>query len=563
MNGKKQRRVGPISRREFLRTASVAGAGLVVGACASTAEPTSAPTAVPTAVPTEAAVVEAPTVVQATKPGLVDGMIGGPTGFDGAERFQYGPDTPAGRAIEALRSLPADQKPKKLTIQLADGAVGHFDVPFPEGAPPVRDVFFEETGIELEVLGISPDDQLTKVIQDHTTKAGQFDIYSFWNPDKGTLYETGAIIGLDDFVEKHVPEWENWYTGGLNTALQFNGYAGKIVCVDFDGDYQIWQYRKDLFEDSKEQDKFKSEYGWDLQWPETYDQLFQVGEFFHRPDQDLLGMTDLRNKFWGFSNWYQSYSAGANPSQLYFDPTTGKPLVNSEAGIWATKWHVDTLPFHSPDALSWGWPEQYGNFAAGGTATSCMYPNAPKFLDNPDNPDSKVVGKMRSGITPGRIHDGVLVRRPVWWPNITLGVSGQSEYKEAAYLALQWLDSPSIYTWMTGNPAGYFDPFQVTDFEDPIVVASYKPWHIPVYQDSIERAVPPITLNGANEYVNALDENLQAAMTGDKTAEQAMEDTEAEWEEITDRLGRDKQMEAMQAMADSYPTVVDEPTIQS
>src|SRR4051812_27930738 len=32
---------------------------------------------------------------------LAPGMIGGPTGFDGAERYQYGPDTPEGRAIEA------------------------------------------------------------------------------------------------------------------------------------------------------------------------------------------------------------------------------------------------------------------------------------------------------------------------------------------------------------------------------------------------------------------------------------------------------------------------------
>ena len=435
--------------------------------------------------------------------------------------------------------------------------------PIPKVPPGVRQVFTEESGIELEIVGISPDDQLTKIIQDSTTKAGQFDMYSFWNPDKGSLYEAGAILALDDFVKQYQPEWEKWYTGGSQAAMQYNGHAGKIVCVDFDGDYQIWQYRSDMMEDAKEMADFKAKYGWDLQWPETYDQLAQVAEFFHRPDANMIGMTDLRNRYWGFSNWYQSYSAGGNPNALYFDPETGKPLITGEAGIWATKWHVDTLKFHSPDALSWGWPEQYANFSAGGSFMGCMYPNAPKYLDNPDNPDSKIVGKMRSGLTPGRIHDGKLIRRPVWWPNLTLAVSTQSEYPDAAYLTLQWLDSPSIYTWMTGNPAGYFDPFQVTDFEDPAVIASYKPWHIPVYKATIEHSVPPIALNGANEYVNALDENLQSAMTGGKTAEQAMEDTAAKWEEITDRLGRDKQIEAMKAMAATYPTIVEEPTIKS
>jgi multiple sugar transport system substrate-binding protein len=543
MSERKKERSSHISRRDFLRVTGIAGAGLVINACSR-----STPT-------------PAPSVIQPGKTGLAEGMIGGPTGFEGAERYQYPLNSPAGRAIEALRNLSSDKKPKSIKIQLADGALGHFDVPFPEGAPPVRDVFVEETGIELDVLGISPDDQLTKIIQDTTTRAGQFDIYSFWNPDKGSLYEAGAIGNLNDFVEKYKPEWEKGYVGGLTTVLQFNTHAGNYVCVDVDGDYQIWQYRRDLFEDDKEQNAFKSRYGWDLQWPETYEQLWQVAEFFHRPDQNLWGMTDLRNRYWGFSNWYQTYGAGENPNALYFNSDDGKPLIFSEAGVRATKWHVDTLRFHSPDGISWGWPEQYANFAAGGAAMSCMYPNAPKFLDNPDNPDSVVVGKMRSGITPGYIYGNQLVRRPVWWPNITLAVSSQSKYAEASYLLLQWLSSTSIYTWMTGNPAGYFDPFQVTDFQDPIVRASYKDWHIPIYQATIERSIPPITLNGTNEYVNALDDNLQAAMTGAKTAEQAMEHTASEWEKITDRLGRDKQIVAMRELAKTYPKVVDAPTI--
>mgnify|MGYP000589011625 CR=1 FL=1 len=38
---------------------------------------------------------------------LADGMIGGPTGFEGAERYQYGAETPEGRAVEAAKALKA------------------------------------------------------------------------------------------------------------------------------------------------------------------------------------------------------------------------------------------------------------------------------------------------------------------------------------------------------------------------------------------------------------------------------------------------------------------------
>ncbi len=546
-----------LSRREFIQVSGAVGMGLIVAGCGQEAEPT-ATSVPPTAAPAATA---APTVAQFTKEGLAAGMIGGPTGFEGAERYQYGPDSPAGRAMEALRSLPPDKKPEKLIVMHPGGAVGHWSVPFPEGAPTAQEVFEEESGIKLEIVGTDENAQFTKIIQDTTTQAGEYDIYSFWGNNRGTLAESGAFLALDEFVDQYRPEWDKWYVGGQLTVESYCKYAGKYVAVSFDGDYQSWNYRKDLFEDPTEQADFKAKYGWDLQWPETWEQLDQLAEFFHRPDQDLLGCTDIRNSIWGLTNWIQRYASFANPAMMYFDPATGKPMINSEAGIQATQEYADTMRFKSPDALAWGWPEQYNNMAAGGAAITCAFPNMPKFLDNPDNPDSTIAGKLATGIAPGRIIDGKLIRRTVWWPNITFAVSTQGKYPEASYLFLQWGGSPSLFTFMVGNPAGYFDPFQKSDFEDPVVVGSYHEYHVPTMTGSIERSVPPLNLNGASEYETALDTNVQAVIAGQKTAEQAMADCETEWEEITDRLGREKQIEAIAAQVAAYSTVVDTPTI--
>ncbi len=551
-----------LSWRLFLLMAMLV-VSVVIAACG--AQATTAPAAEPTKAPEPTKVPEptaAPTEAPAAAAGLAAGMIGGPTGFEGAERYQYAADTPAGRAITGLKALPADQKCEALRVQLSGGAEGHFLVGYPEGAPSVAQLFEEETGIKLDIVTIPTNDQFTKIIQDVTTGGGQYDIYSFFGPDKGSLAEAGALAKLDDYVAKYKPEWEKYYTGGETTVQQFNVYGGNIVAISFDGDYQIWIYRKDLFEDPKEKETFKAKYGYDLKWPETWEQLDQISEFFNRPDQGLFGVTDLRNQYWGFTNWYQRYASAANPNQMYFDLETAKPLIDSPAGIQATKEYADSLKWHSPDALSWGWPEQYANIAAGGTAITAAFPNMPKFLDNPGNKDSKIVGKMASGLAPGRIVDGKLIRRTVWWPNVTLGVSTKSKCAEAAYLFLQWANSPSIFPWMVANPAGFMDPFQVTDFEDPIVVASYKPYQVDSYKLSIPRSVPPININGTNEYVAALDTQLQAVMTGQATPEEAMKKAAAEWEQITDRLGRDKQIAALKAQAGAWPTVVDTPTQQ-
>jgi multiple sugar transport system substrate-binding protein len=502
----------------------------------------------------------------ADKPGLAKGMIGGPTGFPGAERYQYKADEAAGRAILALKALKAAGKaPNQIVMMMPPGAVGHWEKAFPEGAKTVKEVFKEETGIEIVPVGVVETEQMTKLIQDYQTGARSYDVYSYWSSDLADVAASGALYQLDDLVKKYKPDWTDpeWgFVGGDTTLTATSKLNGHIYNVLFDGDYQIFVYRTDLFEDPKEKAAFKAKYGWDLQWPETWKQLDQVSEFFNRPDQNLLGCTDLRNQYWGFTNWYMRYTSFANPNQYFFDANTGKPLIDSPAGIQATKEIVDSMKWHAKDGLSWGWPEQYANFAAGGAAITCAFPNMPKFLDNPGNKDSKIVGKIKTGLAPGRIVNGKLIRRSVWWPSIGHGVAANSKYAEATYLALQWASSGKIYTWMTGNPAGYYDPVHVSDFRDPVVVGSYHDYHIPVYVDSIKHSGAPINIPGVTEYVSALDTNLQEALTGHKTPEQAMKDTAAAWEKITDAKGRAKQIEAIKAAMKAFSTIVDTPKIK-
>ena len=141
---------------------------------------------------------------------LAPGMIGGPTGFDGAERYQYGADTPEGRAIEAAKSLKAAGKaPERIVLGLSDGSIGQLTQPFPKGAPSIKDLWEKETGIKLEIVGVPNGQEFTKTMQDISTKGGAFDIYAVeWNR-LGDLAETGGIIKLDDYVTTHKPEWDD------------------------------------------------------------------------------------------------------------------------------------------------------------------------------------------------------------------------------------------------------------------------------------------------------------------------------------------------------------------
>lgn len=491
---------------------------------------------------------------------LAPGMIGGPTGFDGSERYQYGPDTPEGRAIEAAKAMKgAGKAPAKIVLGLSDGSIGQLTQPFPAGAPSIKDLWEKETGIPLEIVGVPNGQEFTKTMQDISTKGGAYDIYAVeWNR-LGDLAETGGILKLDDFVAQYKPEWddpERGYVNGAKGVSLLNQYRGSTYGVSLDGDFQTWVYRTDLFGDAAEKKAFSDKHGYELAPPKTWTQHDEIAAFFQRPDKGLFGSTDLRNQGWGYTNWYQRYVSMASPNQFLFDET-GKPLINSEQGIAATNEYIASLAHHSPDAISWGWPEQYGNFAKGGAAMTCAFSNLPKFLDNAGNKDSQVTGKIGSMLPPGREIDGKLISRSVLWLNLSASVSSQAKNPEACYLFLQWLGSSRIYAWMTANPGGYFDPFRLSDFSDPLVRQTYHAYHMDVVRETVARTVPTINYPGATAFHNALDENLVAALTKAKTAEQAMADTEAEWKKIARRTGEEKLLEAIKTNKEAWPTVLD------
>jgi multiple sugar transport system substrate-binding protein len=498
-------------------------------------------------------------VGQAWAQELAPGMIGGPTGFDGCEAYQYGPDTPEGRAIEGAKTLKGAGKVEKIVLGLSDGSIGQLTQPFPAGAPSIKELWERETGIQIEIVGLANGQEFTKTMQDISTGAGGFDIYSTdWNR-LGDLAESGGIAKLDDFVAQYKPEWDdaaNGYVGGAQGVALLNQYRGGTYGVSLDGDFQTWVYRTDLFADPAEQAAFKAQYGYDLAPPKTWKQLDEVAAFFNRPDKGMIGCSDLRNQGWGYTNWYQRFTSMANPNQYLFGED-GTPLINSAEGVAATNEYVASLAYHSPDAISWSWPEQYGAFGAGNTAMTCAFSNLPKFLDNAGNTGSVVTGKVGSMLPPGREVGGGLIRRSVLWFSLTGMVSAQSKNAEAAYLLLQWLGSARIYAWMTANPGGYFDPFRLSDFSDKLVRQTYHDYHMDVVRETVARTVPTINYAGATAYHNALDENLMAALTGAKTAEQAMADASDEWVKITRRTGEDKVIEAIKANRAGWPTIVD------
>jgi multiple sugar transport system substrate-binding protein len=131
-------------------------------------------------------------------------------------------------------------------------------------------------------------------------------------------------------------------------------YNGKLVGIPQYYNFPMLFYRKDLFNNPTEQANFKAKYGHDLAPPTSYDQMYQIAEFFNRPP-NMYGF------FIGGVDWsvylddtYFVYGLGGN----YGDPASNQLTLNSPQQKQAMNWIVKLSKFNPP-----GW--QTENFFDG------------------------------------------------------------------------------------------------------------------------------------------------------------------------------------------------------
>jgi multiple sugar transport system substrate-binding protein len=564
----------PISRKQFVAGAGATSFGLLLAACgggggepATTAAPATSAAETGAGVDTAGAAAE---TAASTEPAplnadLAAGNYGGPTGFAGAERYQYPFDSEEGRAISALRQLKQDGKaPDTLIVQVLNFARPQFENAFPEGSPTFVGLFEQETGIKIKFIETDPASEYPDNLRNASTKNGSFDLVTTAIEEVGDFAEAGLLLSLDEYVDKYQPSWsdpEYGYAGGETTVTLFTKYKNSTYVVAFDNDTQPYFYRGDLMDDSTEQANFEDKYGRPLEFPLTWEDQAQVAEFFTRPDDKLYGDVATLAPFWGVVNWNQRFVSSANPNMLYFNDDASAN-VNNEAGVRAFEELLKSLDWHEPGALEKDWLAQYQVMGAGNGWGGGSFPNQTKLIPgNPDLDQAKVGQYIRSDVMPGRVVDGTLVRRPVIFYNICYGVNAFADqsHHEAAYLFLQWAGGARAYTWLTFNPGGYQDPHHTYSLTDPYVAQSYKPQPLGQFENIIPRTAPPITIKGGGAYRDKLSEILQGVLTKQQSPEQAAKTLETEWNKITDEQGADLQVEALTTFNAGFPSVVDNP----
>jgi multiple sugar transport system substrate-binding protein len=398
------------------------------------------------------------------------------------------------------------------------------------------------TGIRVDVveMGIPPD-LFRRIRAEHAAKTGAVDcamIAPAWMPD---LLEAGALEPLDDYVNHYmVPsDFEDF----LPLYRSLGTWNGRIYGLFDDGDTLLLYYRRDLFADPSNQRDYAARFGRPLGDPRTFDwqQFVETAAFFtEKFAPELYGMAPLDQGLrWA---WFQALLR-VNGGE-FFDPVTMKPGITGDAGRRTMANLAGLDRFTAPGTVDLPEPSPlFAAYLSGKAAMATFWPPLGRMAEVYGGPR---LGGVPKSLIPEKTGYALL---PGGRTEMALGwlltVLSHSPQKEAAYLFLQWLNSPEISAQRVMLPYTLRDPFR----ESHVASRSYRAlWPAaPEYLDTLKAAADAafldLTVPGSPEYEDAFYRAASDIRLGGEIGS-ALERMATAWEAITERYGRSRQRKA-------------------
>lgn len=172
----------------------------------------------------------------------------------------------------------------------------------------------------------------------------------------------------------------------LPRPLELARVDGRLLQVPRNLDVRLLHYRRDLFEDPREQKAFEAEFGRPLSVPSTWAELADAASFFTRPPQNggrpLFGFLYPGRDSGLFGTFYELLVGSGG---TLFDGEL-QPAFDSPAGIWAAGFLAELYQTRhvTPRELpSWHYDEISLAFREGGAAMVADWPGSYHLYRNP------------------------------------------------------------------------------------------------------------------------------------------------------------------------------------
>lgn len=468
------------------------------------------------------------------------------------------------RAAEA----PAPAAPQPFAGQSISVIVPKLDARLIRG--PILDevaAFEARTGAKVRVLTPGWTETIDKIDQSLRSPEAHYDIYVVISMWSGTLLGGNHIAPVPAAIKQQI-DWEDVLPIYRNTVLSWNQIA---YGLPYDGDCINLYYRRDLFDNPEYQARFQRKYGYDLAPPATWQAYRDIAEFFTGWDWSGDGQADYgiaNSRVAGDISMLQFFAQAAahakhpDDAAYYFDPETLKPRINNPGFVRALEIWIDTIRFGPPGMVNFAGHDVRNSFVSGQTAMAIDWADMGVHAVN--SPASVIKDKIGYAQLPGsdEVFDsriGAWERRPNQVSSIsgnwTFFVSRASKHQELAFAFAAHMTSKELTKRLTALSGTAVNPSRHSHFADPAAwnQSGFATASAKAYLDAITQSlanpnvVYDITIPGAGEYYQAFDDQVARAVRGELKPRQALDRAAAEWERITDRLGRPQQISYYQA----------------
>jgi multiple sugar transport system substrate-binding protein len=456
-----------------------------------------------------------------------------------------------------------------------------------------RPAFEAATGAKVEIAEIPFNQLQTTIPTDFLTGQHTYDVIVSGSWFYGDYVTNGWIQPIDKFIgDKRFPQWDPKDT--IDSIHQLYVWGGKQYGTQMDSDAQLLYYRRDILGDPKWQEQYKKDTGEDLpNPPKTWQQLLKVTSYFNGKDYNGDGKPgdgiSLHLKVGGQGMFhFMSLSApfsiipdpGSDPKKVtkthniyWFDPDTFEPLINQPGQVAALEFLQKLAATGQKAQFGWELGEAWQNFFDGNAIATFSWGDVGSLSQNPDK--SKIKGKLGAAPIPcsetwydpdkkqmvtDAAHPNCVGNTVggTWHPTL----SAFSKEPELSYFFMAMIANPKINFfdattgWQGIDPCCNYDLFppagsaKIEDYTAVGFNADDFKIYIPAYADNLSKM--PIyetylRIPGTPAYWTALDTRLSEAMTGQKSAKQALDDTAADWNKITaDAGGPDKLLKVYQ-----------------
>jgi len=382
--------------------------------------------------------------------------------------------------------------------------------------------YYEETGVRVIGEVLPPDQLRDRMTIEAVGGTNYFDMGYHTAAWFGSFVD--HVADLTPFIEQYGMDLSAFPDLVIEAHMSSTERPGEIISIAHTPSAPIFAFRRDWFEHPDERAGFEEEYGRELDYPATWQDLHEVGVFFTRDAGETLAGNVLERPVYGWSDslrhpsgaaraWLlMMYSAGLAGFDEDYMPDIDHPIFLEATELFERLVH-DTSP---PTAYNWDFLEHLEYFREGRLAMATLWAFG---IDTVEDPDGDAAGNIHYTVFP--MYEGNLGGYTQGVPYIGGGgiMVFDTPNAEESFKFLQWLIEDHSREWAI-RTSNFFRP---DHFDDDIV--ALKPFYaeyLPVLQQALDAV---FIRQGIPEYGsviwNAAGDYATDVLSGDMSAEAA------------------------------------------